>query len=195
MELVRSKALLEALYRSVGPSAGLIDVVRARAAAGLIRAMAQQLIVDGETSENAEIPKQFWAVEKHRLQANWSIGDFAANVQLGGIGSRFAHIRAFGVGFALEDALKMGADFGPAAIAQTPIAGVTGKTETVEEWAARMVARGVNVKGFTALVLKASWLGPEGTLPLVKVAEAALQDAWKNTGYHGRGRRPQHLKP
>jgi len=193
MEWVKPKALLEALARGNGSAAGVIDAVRKRAALGAIRAKAEHLVQDGVASTDAPVPQVLWSAISRGLDANWSVGDFSAMVQLERRPSaRHIRIEALGVLFSREDAEKMGAIFDGMAAggSEQP----TINPETLQGWAARMVECGLAVKGFNGAILMASWRGPKDTVPLVKIAAAALHDAWKATGYNGRGRRPGHIK-
>lgn len=103
-----------------------------RAHNGLIRCRAQRLIIDTETRDNGEIPKEFWWAEGHKaLEQNWELGDFATWIDLGRItgnphlSAGKVQIKVFGVSFLRVDIEKMlTAGLPSPAAAQKPVASV-----------------------------------------------------------------------
>jgi hypothetical protein len=74
-----------------------------RAHNGLIRARAEQFMIDENVRSNCEIPKGFWWAEGNTaLNQNWPTGDFDTWVDRGEV-----HLRAFGVCFLRADIEKM----------------------------------------------------------------------------------------
>jgi hypothetical protein len=65
-----------------------------RAYAGLIRARAEQFMVDERSAGPREIPKEFWWAEGHEaLEQNWTTGDFETWIK------KTTRLRAFSVSF------------------------------------------------------------------------------------------------
>ncbi|GGI21031.1 hypothetical protein GCM10010987_12340 [Bradyrhizobium guangdongense] len=76
-------------------------VICQRAHANMIRARAEQFIIDDKPSGPRNVPKEFWWAEGNEaLTQNWTMGDFETYIQ----DKRY---RAFGVKFASQDIAKM----------------------------------------------------------------------------------------
>ena len=92
-----------------------------RAHSGMIRARAQQFIMDDKTRDNFEIPKQFWWAEGHQaLTQNWTAGDFDTWTP-----NKETHLQAFGVSFLraeIENLIPASAPAPAPAAAQAPTA-------------------------------------------------------------------------
>jgi hypothetical protein len=75
-----------------------------RAHSGMIRARAQRFVMDDrETSDDFEIPKEFWWAEGHSaLHQNWTAGDFDTWTP-----NKQTHLQAFGVSFLRPDIEKL----------------------------------------------------------------------------------------
>ena len=70
--------------------------------AGLIKARAKLLRIDGDAMPDIPVPKQIWWAQGHAaLEQDWQTGDFATWID------RDQRIEAFGVKFALDDVLEM----------------------------------------------------------------------------------------
>jgi len=85
-----------------------------RAHNGLISCRAQRLMIDTETRDDVEIPKEFWWAEGHKaLEQDWELGDFATWTDLGRItgnphlSAGKVQIKAFGVSLLRADIEKM----------------------------------------------------------------------------------------
>lgn len=73
-----------------------------RAHAGLVKARAHRLIIDGKSSDNADVPSQMWWAEgEEALVQNWETGDFETWID------RRSRLRAFGVKFFRSDIQMM----------------------------------------------------------------------------------------
>jgi hypothetical protein len=86
----RALALLRVMMRESAAARALC----ARANDGLIRARAERLVEGDKTSDNVEIPADFWSARSHKaLQHNWMMGDFEMWTK------HRLHVRAYGVSF------------------------------------------------------------------------------------------------
>jgi TIR domain len=73
-----------------------------RAHAGLIRARAEHFMVDDQSKDGVELPKDFWwAEDGAALEQNWTTGDFTTWIQ------KTTRLRAFGVSFLRADIKKL----------------------------------------------------------------------------------------
>jgi hypothetical protein len=93
-----------ALLKSISGTAYTAQMtICKRAHAGLIRAIAAQLIVgDGKAREDVEIPRNFWWAEgAAALTQNWELGDFETWIK------DETRIRVFGAKFARADIQKL----------------------------------------------------------------------------------------
>jgi hypothetical protein len=85
-----------------------------RARAGMVRARADRLIIDGAARDNVELPPVFWSAERYGgLKQNWQTGDFDtwvdSHLQTGNfrMSAGKVHLEAFNVSFLRSDVEKM----------------------------------------------------------------------------------------
>lgn len=139
----------------VGDSLDDCVAICTRANAGLIKASADLLIVDGKKFENAVFPSEFWWAKGHAaLGQNWATGDFSTHID------RNSLWQAFGVHFALDGLLQMLPIEQRAKIARS--VSVVGKDEWLNALAARRFAyerAGINPSFAADAILDACRLG------------------------------------
>lgn len=76
--------------------------IATRAHDGLVRTRAERFIKQGETIDDAELPKEFWWAEGHEaLEQNWVSGDFSTWI------NKSWEWKAFGVRFHRDDIAKL----------------------------------------------------------------------------------------
>ncbi len=107
-----------------------------RAHAGMVRARADLLVMEGDRREDHEVPARFWWAEGHEaLKQNWATGDF-----LTWIDHKY-EIKAFGVRFHRDDIARMAPGAIPKAVEvqAAPRAGGRSMSKLWPDWVAEVV--------------------------------------------------------
>lgn len=140
---------------TLSPTANIAICTRAHA--GLIRARAELMLLESDSRENYEVPKQFWWAEGHAaLTQNWETGDFETWID-----KRF-HMKAFGITFHRDDIRRMAPTAFPdsKAIEEPRNAGGRSMSRLWPDWVAELAAYvhengtpdGIGTKGADALI-------------------------------------------
>jgi hypothetical protein len=106
-----------------------------RAHAGMVRARADLLVMEGSRRADHEVPKEFWWAEGHQaLDQIWATGDFATWI------NKKYEIKAFGVRFHRDDIARMapGAMLKTTEIEAVPRGGGRSMSKLWPEWVAEL---------------------------------------------------------